>query len=41
VVFPGGIPAIVFSAIAGILLNLLFLVVKPEWFGVRERERIG
>jgi uracil permease len=41
VLFPGGIPAIVFSAIAGILLNLLFLVVKPEWLGVREREHPG
>ncbi len=28
VVFPNGIPAIVFSAIAGILLNLLFVTVK-------------
>jgi uracil permease len=41
VVFPNGIPAIVFSAIAGILLNLLFLVVPPEAFGVRERRQIG
>ncbi len=40
VVFPNGIPAIVFSAIAGIMLNLLFLAVKPEWFGVRERANI-
>jgi uracil permease len=41
VVFPNGIPAIVFSAIVGILLNLLFLVVNPEWLGVREREPIA
>jgi uracil permease len=41
VVFPNGIPAIVFSAIAGILLNLLFLAVKPERFGIAERERLG
>jgi hypothetical protein len=40
VVFPNGIPAIVFSAIVGILLNLLFLVVNPAWLGVRAREPI-
>ncbi len=40
VVFPNGIPAIVFSAIAGILLNLLFVTVKPEWLGVKERASI-
>ncbi len=41
VVFPNGIPAIVFSAIVGILLNLLFVVVKPERFGVTERASVG
>lgn len=39
--FPNGIPAIVFSAIAGILLNLIFLVVPPSRFGVAERENIN
>lgn len=28
-VFPAGIPAIVFSAIAGILMNLVFIIFKP------------
>jgi uracil permease len=41
VIFPNGIPAIVFSAIVGILLNLLFLLVPPEMFGVKERENIN
>lgn len=41
VVFPNGIPAIVFSAIVGILLNLLFLLVPPSMFGVKERENIN
>ncbi len=41
VIFPNGIPAIVFAAIVGILLNLLFLLVKPSWFGVKERENIN
>jgi len=41
IVFPNGIPAIVFSAIVGILMNLLFLIVNPEWFGVKERENIN
>jgi uracil permease len=36
--FPNGIPAIVFAAIVGILLNLLFLVLPPSLFGVKERE---
>jgi uracil permease len=40
-VFPNGIPAIVFSAIVGILLNLLFLLVPPSLFGVKERENIN
>lgn len=39
-VFPNGIPAIVFSALVGILLNVLFVVVKPIWFGVKERETL-
>jgi uracil permease len=30
VVFPNGIPAIVFSAIVGILLNVVFLIFKPK-----------
>ncbi len=41
VVFPNGIPAIVFSAIVGILLNLLFLILPPSLFGVKERENIN
>ncbi len=41
VVFPNGIPAILSSAIVGILLNLLFVVVRPEWFGVTERASVG
>ncbi len=40
-IFPSGIPAIVFAAFVGIVLNLLFLWVKPEWFGVKERENIN
>jgi uracil permease len=39
--FPDGIPAIVFAAIVGILLNLLFLVIPPSMFGVTERENIN
>lgn len=41
VLFPAGIPAIVFAAILGILVNLLFLIVKPSSFGVEERENIN
>jgi len=41
VVFPNGIPAIVFAAIAGILMNTLFLVVPPSLFGVKERENLN
>lgn len=41
VIFPNGIPAIVFAAIGGILMNLLFLLIKPKWFGVKERENIN
>jgi uracil permease len=41
VIFPNGIPAIVFAAIVGILLNLLFLAVPPSMFGVKDRENIN
>lgn len=41
VVFPDGIPAIVFSAIVGILLNTLFLVLPPSMFGVQERTNVN
>ena len=41
VIFPDGIPAIVFAAIIGILLNLLFLILPPSRFGVVERENIN
>lgn len=41
VVFPNGIPAIVFAAIVGILLNTLFLILPPSLFGVKERENIN
>lgn len=41
VVFPNGIPAIVFAAIAGILMNTLFLLLPPSMFGVKERENIN
>jgi uracil permease len=40
-VFPNGIPAIVFAALVGILLNLVFVLVKPSWFGVEERVNIN
>ncbi len=41
VLFPNGIPAIVFAAILGILVNLLFLLLPPSGFGVKERENIN
>lgn len=41
VLFPDGIPAIVFAAIVGILLNLLFVILPPSRFGVVERENIN
>jgi uracil permease len=41
VLFPSGIPAIVFAALLGILMNLLFLIVKPSMFGVEDRENIN
>jgi uracil permease len=40
VLFPSGIPAIVFAAIVGILLNLLFVLVPPALFGVKERSNL-
>jgi len=40
VFFPSGIPAIVFAAIVGILLNVLFVVLPPSKFGVKERSNI-
>ena len=39
--FPNGIPAIVFSALVGILVNLVFLLLPPSKFGVQERENIN
>jgi uracil permease len=41
VVFPNGIPAIVFAAIVGILMNAFFLVLPPSLLGVKERENIN
>ncbi|MEI8133180.1 MAG: solute carrier family 23 protein, partial [Leptolinea sp.] len=41
VLFPNGIPAIVFAAIVGILMNTLFLVLPPSLFGVDERQNIN
>ncbi len=41
VLFPDGIPAIVFSAILGILVNLVFLILPPSKFGVQDRENIN
>jgi uracil permease len=41
VIFPNGIPAIVFAAFCGIVLNLVFLFIKPAWFGVDERQNIN
>jgi uracil permease len=40
-IFPDGIPAIVFAAIVGILLNLIFLLLPPEKFGVVERDNLN
>jgi len=39
--FPNGIPAIVFAAIVGILLNLVFLLLPPSMFGIADRENIN
>jgi len=41
VLFPDGIPAIVFAAILGILVNLIFLILPPKMFGVEDRENIN
>jgi len=38
VLFPNGIPAIVFAAIVGIATNTLFLILPPSMFGVKERQ---
>jgi len=40
VLFPNGIPAIVFSAIVGILINLIFILLPPSRFGIKERSNI-
>ena len=40
-IFPDGIPAIVFAAIVGIVLNGLFLLLPPEKFGVHERDNLN
>jgi uracil permease len=39
--FPNGMPAIVFAAVVGILLHLLFIVLPPSRFGVQERPDIN
>jgi uracil permease len=41
VIFPNGIPAIVFAALVGILLNALFLILPPKLFGVKERVNLN
>jgi len=41
VLFPSGIPAIVFAAILGILVNLIFLILPPKMFGVEDRQNIN
>ncbi len=41
VLFPNGIPAIVFAALCGIVLNLIFLVLPPSKFGVEDRENVN
>jgi uracil permease len=41
VLFPNGIPAIVFAAMLGILVNLVFLILPPSKFGVQDRENIN
>ena len=40
-IFPDGIPAIVFAAILGILVNALFLILPPKMFGVQDRQNIN
>jgi uracil permease len=39
--FPSGIPAIVFAAILGILINTIFLLIPPSLFGVDERQNLN
>lgn len=39
--FPDGIPAIVFAAMVGILLNLLFVLLPPSRFGIKERQNVN
>lgn len=39
-IFPDGIPSIVFAAFVGILLNLLFVILPPSLFGVKDRQNI-
>jgi uracil permease len=39
--FPDGIPAIVFAAIVGILMNLVFVVLPPSKFGIKDRQNIN
>ncbi len=41
VIFPNGIPAIVFAAIVGIVTNLIFLALPPSKFGIQDREDIN
>jgi uracil permease len=41
VLFPNGIPAIVFAAIVGIVTNLIFLALPPSRFGIKDRENIN
>ena len=40
-IFPSGIPAIVFAAIVGILINLLFILLPPSKFGVEDRQNLN
>lgn len=40
-IFPDGIPAIVFAALLGILLNGVFLLLPPEKYGVIERQNLN
>jgi uracil permease len=40
-IFPNGIPAIVFCALIGILINLIFVLLPPARFGVKERININ
>jgi uracil permease len=40
-VFDNGVPAIVFAAFAGIVVNLIFLVLPPSMFGVADRVNLN